>query len=208
MKKKTIKDFKKENLPKTPFENIHGRARFNAGFFLGKKIADIGCGRMKFGNQIPEVEFDVTTFDVRPEVEPDHVCNILEGLPVEDETFDLVHTSHFMEHFVEDGWNHYDGWDDMNKCINEMARILKKGGDMIHCIPTPHSGMAVSPDHKSVYNHRMWEGVFSRCPTLEIVGVRGCGTWINIEGMDDIFEHLADKYPFFGSEYIFWLRKK
>ena len=73
---KTIKDFKENELPKSPFDYLdgNGRARFNAGYMLGKKIADIGCGRMKFGKNIPEIKFDVTTFDIRPEVKPDHLC--------------------------------------------------------------------------------------------------------------------------------------
>lgn len=205
-KKKSIKDFKPEELPLSPFEGARGRARYNAAYFMGKKTADVGCGLMKLGHHIPEIEFDVTTIDIRPEVKPDILGNILDGLPIEDETFDIIHTSHFMEHFTEDGWNHYPGWDEMDKCMEEMCRILKPKGEIVHVIPSPHSGMAMHHEHRAVYSVKMWDAVFSR--KCDVLGRRGAGTWIEVDGLYDFFNKLADTHAFFGNEYVYWLRKK
>lgn len=89
----------------------------------GKKlIADIGSGPIS-----PYMidEGKTTTFDIREEVNPDVVCDV-RRLPVPDETFDIVFSSHTLEHF---GWVHVD------KVLKEWCRVLKVGGELRLVVP-------------------------------------------------------------------------
>lgn len=86
-----------------------------------KKALDLGAGRDRRtwdGHQ-------TFTSDIRPEAEPDYVMDTrLLNLP--DESFDLVASSHHLEHF---------GRYEQPKLWEEMFRVLKPGGRMEHVIP-------------------------------------------------------------------------
>jgi SAM-dependent methyltransferase len=89
----------------------------------GKKlIADLGSGPIT-----PYMldEGKTVSFDIREEVKPDVVCDV-RRIPVPDETFDIVHSSHTLEHF---GWPHVD------KVLKEWGRILKVGGELRLAVP-------------------------------------------------------------------------
>ena len=115
----------------SPFSGVHGNNRVNGLYFVGKKILDLGCGFMTFNNLTPPHNHDVVTVDWREKVKPDYCCNILDGLPFEDGTFDIVWNSHFLEHFLEDSWNKYEGGDDLDSVLQEIVRVLKPDGEMI-----------------------------------------------------------------------------
>lgn len=87
-----------------------------------KLIADIGSGGIS-----PYMldEGTVVSFDIREEVHPDVVCDVRK-LPVPDETFDIVFSSHTLEHF---------GWKGVDKVLKEWARVLKVGGEMRLVVP-------------------------------------------------------------------------
>jgi predicted SAM-dependent methyltransferase len=87
-----------------------------------KLIADIGSG--------PESPYmvdegDIISFDIREDVHPSVVCDVRK-LPVPDQTFDTVFSSHTLEHF---------GWTNVDKVLKEWCRVLKVGGQLKLVVP-------------------------------------------------------------------------
>lgn len=88
-----------------------------------KKIAlDIGAGntRRRWGG------YKTYTTDIRSDTNPDYVMDS-RMLNLPDEHFDLVASSHHLEHIGR--WEQESVW-------SEMFRILKPGGTMEHIVPT------------------------------------------------------------------------
>jgi len=173
---------------------------FDRDYLKDKQIVELGCGLKKLGFE------DAITVDSRPEVNPTIVCDILNGVPLPDKSADLVYCSHFLEHFMEDHWNHLPGWDEQDRIIGEVHRLMKDDGDFLAIVPSPHSGMAQAVGHKTVYLPTMWKAVLSR--KFKFIDITGIGTWIDIPEMNDMMCHLSQKYPFFGKEYFIWCRKE
>ena len=89
----------------------------------GKKlIADIGSGPIS-----PYMVEDgkTVTFDIREEVKPDIVCDVRK-LPVPDQQFDVVFSSHTLEHF---------SWTKVESILKEWSRVLKVGGELRLVVP-------------------------------------------------------------------------
>ncbi len=88
-----------------------------------KLIADLGSGGIS-----PYMldEGTVVSFDIREDVHPDVICDIGKTIPVPDETFDIVFSSHTLEHF---------SWRSVDKVIKEWQRILKVGGELRLVVP-------------------------------------------------------------------------
>lgn len=82
------------------------------------KLADIGCGfdAPYFGS--PE-KVKIVRFDTNEKVEPDYRCDI-RHLPVPDQSFDIVHSRHVIEHF---------GRGELKQIMREWTRILRIGGE-------------------------------------------------------------------------------
>ncbi len=90
---------------------------------LGNKlIADIGSGGL---SPYMADEGVIVTFDIREDVKPDVVCDV-RYLPVPDETFDIVFSSHTLEHF---------SWRAVDKVLREWSRVLKVGGELRIVVP-------------------------------------------------------------------------
>jgi len=87
-----------------------------------KLIADLGSGGISPYMMDQGV---IVSFDIREDVHPDVVCD-LRYLPVPDETFDLVFSSHTLEHF---------SWRTVDKVLKEWTRILKIGGELRLVVP-------------------------------------------------------------------------
>lgn len=87
-----------------------------------KLIADLGSGPVS-----PYMldEGKTVSFDIREDVKPDVVCD-LRHIPVPDQTFDIVFSSHVLEHF---------GFTKVDKVIKEWSRILKVGGELRLVVP-------------------------------------------------------------------------
>ncbi len=85
------------------------------------KIVDLGCGETHV--QFPEGK--AIRVDGREEVNPDYRCD-LRQLPFGDGEFDIVFSSHTLEHF---GRSEVDG------VLDEWLRILKPGGELRLVIP-------------------------------------------------------------------------
>lgn len=100
-----------------------------------KLIADIGSGP-----QSPYMmdEGKVVSFDIREEVKPDVVCDV-RYLPCADETFDIVYSSHVLEHFP---------WTGADKVLKEWVRVLKVGGELRLVVPNLKSvGQRLADDN-------------------------------------------------------------
>lgn len=88
-----------------------------------KQILDIGCGPLHFDFQ---GEGPVTRVDIREEAEPDFRIDVRQ-LPFDDASFDVVFSSHTLEHF---------GRDEVFKVLDEWIRVLRPGGELRLIIPT------------------------------------------------------------------------
>ena len=86
-----------------------------------KLIADLGSGPVS-----PYFhEGKTVSFDIREEVKPSVICD-LRRIPVPDQTFDIVFSSHTLEHF---------GWVNLQPVLKEWSRILKVGGELRLVVP-------------------------------------------------------------------------
>lgn len=97
-------------------------------------IADIGSGPMT-----PYMldEGKTVSFDIREDVRPDVVCDV-RHLPVPDQTFDIVYSSHVLEHF---------SWTSVDKVLKEWSRVLKVGGELRLAVPNlRHVGKRIMDD--------------------------------------------------------------
>lgn len=88
------------------------------------KIADVGCGTdTPFFAHAEDAK--VVRFDGDEKAQPDYRCD-LRSLPVDDQSFDVVHSRHALEHF---------GRADVMKVLKEWTRILRIGGEFRLCVP-------------------------------------------------------------------------
>lgn len=87
-----------------------------------KLIADLGSGPTS-----PYMldEGKTVSFDIREDVKPDVICD-LRYIPVPNETFDIVFSSHTLEHF---------GFTKVDRILKEWSRILKVGGELRLAVP-------------------------------------------------------------------------
>lgn len=86
-----------------------------------KKIVDLGCGEAKYETD----EGDVLTVDIRDEVKPDYRSD-LRKLPFANNEFDIVYSSHTLEHFPRA---------DVGNVLDEWIRILKPEGELRLILP-------------------------------------------------------------------------
>jgi ubiquinone/menaquinone biosynthesis C-methylase UbiE len=87
----------------------------------GTRWLDIGPGWHK-EYRIPGFE----TLDVEERGNVDHVADAEQRLPFDDNTFDLIHASHVLEHIV---------WIKTQDVMNEWVRVLKPGGTIEIWLP-------------------------------------------------------------------------
>lgn len=88
-----------------------------------KKAVDIGCGPIDRQEQFPD--FTLVRVDIRDECNPDYRCDV-RLLPFANNEFDLVFSSHVLEHFNRSEWD---------SVLDEWIRILKKEGELILVLP-------------------------------------------------------------------------
>jgi predicted SAM-dependent methyltransferase len=88
------------------------------------KLADVGCGfEAPYFGAAEDVK--IVRFDGNEKTKPDYRCDI-RNLPVEDKSFDVVHSRHVLEHF---------GRADVMKVLKEWTRILRVGGEFRISVP-------------------------------------------------------------------------
>lgn len=105
-----------------------------------KLIADIGVGTSTQHFEAGEV----VSFDIREEVKPDVVCDV-RYLPCPDQTFDVVFSSHTLEHFP---------WMSVDSVLKEWTRVLKVGGELRLVVPNLRwSAKRILEDNVSPYDY-------------------------------------------------------
>lgn len=88
------------------------------------KLADLGCGEDEpYFGRADRVR--VVRFDGNETIRPDYRCD-LRHLPVPDESFDVVHSRHVLEHF---------GREEVVTVLKEWTRILRVGGEFRIGVP-------------------------------------------------------------------------
>lgn len=94
------------------------------------RLADLGSGAAGpyFGRSD---RVQVVRFDGNEQVKPDYRCD-LRHLPVPDQSFDVVHTRHVLEHF---------GRTEVMPLMKEWTRILRIGGEFRIAVPNILSAM-------------------------------------------------------------------
>lgn len=89
----------------------------------GRKALDIGCGHIDRTEQFPD--FTLVRVDIRDETYPDYRCDV-RTLPFADKEFDLVFSSHVLEHFPRE---------ESEKVLDEWIRVLKDEGEFLLVLP-------------------------------------------------------------------------
>jgi len=101
---------------------------------MNMKILDLGCGKRKYPKSIG--------IDFNPNIDADIVHDLnTYPYPLKDNTFDMVHASHILEHL-----------DDTVKTMNEIHRICKPNAKII--IRVPHfsqAGAWANPTHRRAF---------------------------------------------------------
>jgi len=91
---------------------------------------------------------DFCNIDNRPEVEPDLVCDVIAGLPFDDNSIDMVLAQDFLEHIPIT---------ETVGVIEEIFRVLKPGGTFESLTPsTDGRGAFQDPTHVSFWNQNSW----------------------------------------------------
>jgi len=106
----------------------------------GELRLNLGCGYSKIEGYV--------NIDNRPEVSPDLVCDVISGLPYEDNSVDEIRAFDFLEHIP------------IGKTIGvitEIWRVLNPGGRFESFTPsTDGRGAFQDPTHVSFWNKNSW----------------------------------------------------
>ncbi|MBP7435873.1 MAG: methyltransferase domain-containing protein [Bacteroidales bacterium] len=87
-----------------------------------KIIADLGSGKDTFINSIDCK--NLITLDINPLNSPDIICDFNKGIPLGDNTVDIVVAGEVLEHLYFS-----------KKFISELSRVLKNSGILILSVP-------------------------------------------------------------------------
>lgn len=93
---------------------------------------DLGCGLHKLEGAIG--------IDNDPTVDPDIICDVLNGIPMDDDSVDCLLASHFMEHVPQSK---------VNFVLSEIWRICRDGATVVFVVPFIGHESAHVPWHYS-----------------------------------------------------------
>lgn len=117
---------------------------------------NLGCGYKKIDGFI--------NIDNRADVNPDLICDVIEGLPYEDNSIDSVRAHDFLEHIP------------IGKVIpvmDEIWRVLKPGGKFDSLTPDAENGQAAfqDPGHVSFWVENSWL-YYSKDKNRDLYGIK------------------------------------
>jgi len=92
----------------------------------GKRALDVGAREGHQTRWLRERGYDVTSVDLEPRFEGCLQVDVDEGLPFEDESFDLVWCAEVIEHLK-----------DPARAMAELRRVTRRGGQLV--LTTPNS---------------------------------------------------------------------
>lgn len=118
---------------------------------------DIGCGMNKIDEHIG---IDILDYD--QEIVWDVRC----GLPLPDNSVELVHSSHFFEHLT---------WEEVVKLFPEIVRVCSYGAIVTIIVPHNKTKEAFDVCHKSFWSKRMIEGICFSSKRLKLVSTKISG---------------------------------
>lgn len=98
------------------------------------KCLYLGCGSKHLDRFI--------NIDINPKLKPDIVRDVEKGLPFDDNSIDMIYSTHFMEHINPDA---------IDFVMYEIWRVLKPNGSF-HCTVPINKSLFASPYHKSFWN--------------------------------------------------------
>jgi SAM-dependent methyltransferase len=129
---------------------------------MRKKAINIGSGP---GKQKSNEAIDWVNLDNNPEYQPDCLRNILQGIPFNDNSFDVAVCSHFLEHFNSD---------DLVFVMNEIHRVLKPQGEL-HVLSPYYKfwGAYQDPHHKIFFTEHAFEPWWFPNQSNFSMGIRG-----------------------------------
>jgi SAM-dependent methyltransferase len=97
------------------------------GLALEGRVLDLGGDRRSRYHQLIAVTGNIETVNINPIARPDHVLDLEQPLPFEDETFDHVISANTLEHIQRD-----------EQLLSEVVRILRDGGSFHILVPFCH----------------------------------------------------------------------
>jgi SAM-dependent methyltransferase len=95
----------------------------------GKILLNLGCGNSTLKDLIfvdDLVDYKEVRVDISPACNPDIISNIEQLPQVENESIDLVYSSHSLEHIY---------FHKIPQCLSEWYRVIKKGGEVRIIVP-------------------------------------------------------------------------
>lgn len=109
----------------------------NVKFGPGTRFLEVGCGRGRVSAMLSKLGVDVSGLDISPEavalakkifrrnnLKGFFVCGDIENIPFESGAFDLAFGGGVLEHL-----------EDTQRALDEIFRVLKKGGKLVTTIP-------------------------------------------------------------------------
>jgi len=103
---------------------------------------NLGCGQAKLEGYI--------NIDSNPDMKPDLLCNLINGIPFEDNSLDEVRAYDFLEHIP--------AGKPIIRLMEEIYRVLKPGGKFESSTPDAQYGQAAfqDPTHISFWVQNSW----------------------------------------------------
>lgn len=126
-----LEEYEKEFYSQDNFDFENSRVRIDRAVDLigvEKLVLDVGCWGGSISKLIQDRNNKVIAVDISPKSVEKAVakgidartCNITEGLPFPNESFDVVYMGDILEHLF-----------DVEKALAEAHRVLKRGGELI-----------------------------------------------------------------------------
>lgn len=119
--------------------------------------------------------------------------------PFKDSTFDLIYTSHVLEHL-----------DDLSKAMKELKRISKEGARIVIRVPHFSSGVSYrDPTHKRLFSYFTFDYFTEECfydlPKFKIINRKLNFTRLAFTFLNKIFNPIININPSIYERFFCWI---